>query len=327
MRHGAPTRDVYFYLHSLFKAYGHLSCTNRHDHVYGLLGIFRYITRVQDLPDCLQPNYRQDPLRTILIATRHVIVELQQFRIEEYVTYRSDVARQLPSWAWDWTSPPPPPPPPGIDESSVETPFTGRLPFTPACGAREMLRFLSAPSADSVAVLSTLQVEGIPLGRLAHLTAICAAPLTGVLTQVNQLLRETSAITGNVVRDDDLAEVLIAGYNENDAPATKDDLAKLADYRALLASPAHESSRAYVALEPSETQHAPLSDGIRRGREFEAAMQRICPQRRIFATDRGRVGLGPRTAEIGDHLVILAGCAMPVVIRAQGVQWRVVGPA
>jgi hypothetical protein len=55
------------------------------------------------------------------------------------------------------------------------------------------------------------------------------------------------------------------------------------------------------------------------------AMSIRCARKRIFARKGGYIGLGPADAQIGDVVVILVGCNVPVILRPSSNQWRFVG--
>ncbi|KAF5868260.1 putative heterokaryon incompatibility protein [Botrytis fragariae] len=47
--------------------------------------------------------------------------------------------------------------------------------------------------------------------------------------------------------------------------------------------------------------------------------------RRLFGTQNGRVGLTVASAMIGDSIVVLPGCSVPLVLRRDGTGWRLIG--
>ena len=51
-----------------------------------------------------------------------------------------------------------------------------------------------------------------------------------------------------------------------------------------------------------------------------------CVHRRVGRTSGGRICCLPRDSTIGDRLVILEGCEVPMVLRRTGQQYCVVGP-
>ena len=65
----------------------------------------------------------------------------------------------------------------------------------------------------------------------------------------------------------------------------------------------------------------------RRTQNFSDAVTRAVMGRRFFITRKGRLGLGPREIRIGDKVVILKGCYMPLVLRADGEFRILVGEA
>lgn len=53
-----------------------------------------------------------------------------------------------------------------------------------------------------------------------------------------------------------------------------------------------------------------------RGYMFMSALDNVISQRRLFLTRTGRIGIGPRVLEAGDHLCVIAGAQVPYVLRA-----------
>lgn len=51
----------------------------------------------------------------------------------------------------------------------------------------------------------------------------------------------------------------------------------------------------------------------------------VCYRRRLFETSTGLIGLGPQGAENGDHVTILVGARVPIVLRKEGDRYKVVG--
>lgn len=53
----------------------------------------------------------------------------------------------------------------------------------------------------------------------------------------------------------------------------------------------------------------------------------VCTGRRMFRTGTGRLGLGPAACREGDRVALFRGGNMPLVLRADGGSWRLVGAA
>ncbi|KAM0424974.1 hypothetical protein ACHAPT_009775 [Fusarium lateritium] len=65
----------------------------------------------------------------------------------------------------------------------------------------------------------------------------------------------------------------------------------------------------------------------RHSQNFSDAVTRAVMGRRFFITRKGRLGLGSPEIQLGDKIVILKGCCMPLVLRADGECWVLVGEA
>jgi hypothetical protein len=50
-------------------------------------------------------------------------------------------------------------------------------------------------------------------------------------------------------------------------------------------------------------------------------------RKKLFETRDGRLGIASRSIEIGDSIVLLQGCNLPMVIRPAGNKWKLVAPA
>jgi hypothetical protein len=60
---------------------------------------------------------------------------------------------------------------------------------------------------------------------------------------------------------------------------------------------------------------------------FEHSHGQATYRRRIFTTRKGYLGLASRALHRGDHICILRGCPVPVLLRRHGAQYQVVGEA
>ena len=59
--------------------------------------------------------------------------------------------------------------------------------------------------------------------------------------------------------------------------------------------------------------------------DFYAAAIRGCKNKRVFCTQNGAFGIGPRAAQTGDHIVLLYGSNAPCVLRTIGLYHQFVG--
>lgn len=68
--------------------------------------------------------------------------------------------------------------------------------------------------------------------------------------------------------------------------------------------------------------------GISKGAtEFEKLVNTTCFGRCMMQTDKDNIGLVPATSEIGDHVFLVKGSTVPIVLRPQGDKWELVGEA
>ena len=59
--------------------------------------------------------------------------------------------------------------------------------------------------------------------------------------------------------------------------------------------------------------------------EFTAALSFALFSRRLFITDKGRVGIGPMRMKVHDRITILFGSSLPAVLRSEGLAYGFVG--
>lgn len=60
---------------------------------------------------------------------------------------------------------------------------------------------------------------------------------------------------------------------------------------------------------------------------FKEAFVTACTQRRIFSTEKCHIGLGPRAMQPGDHVCLLEGATVPIILRPSKDGFKVVGEA
>lgn len=60
---------------------------------------------------------------------------------------------------------------------------------------------------------------------------------------------------------------------------------------------------------------------------FKEAFVTACTQRRIFSTEKCHIGLGPRAMQPGDHVCLLEGATVPIILRPSKEGFKVVGEA
>lgn len=78
----------------------------------------------------------------------------------------------------------------------------------------------------------------------------------------------------------------------------------------------HPWNKWYVPQKGSETKKNQDVPGDIR--EASLILEKLCHGRRLFVTDKGRLGIGPSGMSIGDEVCILEGSAVPIILR----RWR-----
>ena len=74
-----------------------------------------------------------------------------------------------------------------------------------------------------------------------------------------------------------------------------------------------------------EALDLPESFWIDLGVSFVKHVERILILRKVFLTSEGLLGLCPKGAEKGDHVCILPGADVPMILRPEGENFRLVG--
>jgi hypothetical protein len=123
----------------------------------------------------------------------------------------------------------------------------------------------------------------------------------------------------------DQGQTITAGFrNEKPAQFTLD----FAAFRLHLIREALKQGR-FITDELAPEGMAALEQVAQNGDvdEIYWAASRFCMGRKLFSTQRGMLGLGPRILKKGDLCCILFGAPVPFILRRDGEQYRLVGEA
>lgn len=60
---------------------------------------------------------------------------------------------------------------------------------------------------------------------------------------------------------------------------------------------------------------------------LHAGTCRRLDRKKLFQTRGGRLGIASRSIKSGDSIVLLQGCNLPMVVRPEGTEWKVIAPA
>ena len=91
--------------------------------------------------------------------------------------------------------------------------------------------------------------------------------------------------------------------------------------------PQLQQSRDFLStiLQPAKNRIPDTSPGTE-AREFLGRARYVCDQRSFIETREGYIGLAPQVAQPGDHVCVLLGCSIPMLLRpAPNLQYQVVG--
>lgn len=297
---GAP-RDIS--LCWLLRRLQSFEATKPVDHVFGLLGMYRKLQRLETLPELLRPDYSK-PLAVVLRdASRYAIEEerddITMFQyLNTYPATETD-PEDLPSWVPRWHLP------------QFKTGHPTDLPTffkahdgTPTCQVKD-----SHSYDPDVLRLKGIAVDGI---------AICSATILGRTT----ILRHLPWVVGKSgQRRPGFWRTLMAGENVNDGPATEAEASEYLDWARYFRARQTPVARATLLHELREAAAAGAGAGAAhdeaawRAARYDTAALKHSNGRVLFRTSAGNMGLGPRTLREGDVVAVLYGCRWPVVLR------------
>jgi len=85
------------------------------------------------------------------------------------------------------------------------------------------------------------------------------------------------------------------------------------------------SNRVKVSLYPSADDVSLLDGVAKKAAVFLGAVARFVPQRQLYVTKSGLVGLGPASMQPGDKLVYIDGARLLFVLRQRGQEYELIG--
>ncbi|OJD36452.1 heterokaryon incompatibility protein [Diplodia corticola] len=281
--------------------------TNLRDKVIALLGLTS-----QECRDALVPDYSKSITQIYAETAKYIIQSTGDLNILATNT-NSDrkSSPPLPSWVPDWAlfaSRPPTLLQPSVYQASG--------PYAACIG----------PSSDP----NVLEAGGIPIDRIAHVSdAIAPADVridTGALGRtVRKLYDQVLSASGSGSRtrhsddddddddDDRFWRTLVADRHQlppgdsssSPSPSYSSPApAAFADLFELFLHPSPQTQ----AKTTTTTTTAPLTTEI----------AQVLATRRVFVTERGRLGVGPAGGRVGDVVAVLMGGEMPFLLREVG---------
>ncbi|KAK6436499.1 hypothetical protein LTR95_007309 [Oleoguttula sp. CCFEE 5521] len=263
--------------------------TEPRDGVYAVLGLLP-----QDQVFDLRPDYTKPLAEVLVSATRSAIDNSQNLELFREIAHREDDLEygNIPSWAVR------------VDREfnflvdGEHLPGYHRLPES----SRDV-QSIEWERADPM----ILPVQGITVGNVVEVTAPLQHNRAQRVSadQLNRFCMSLKACCEAAARDCSLevslrglAEVLIAGTSIDGSRADTSAIDAAEELIAYLGEP----------REPTESSHALRKARVRC--EFGSAINR-----RMFITEDGKPGLGPRVMRQGDLVAVLRGASFPAILR------------
>ena len=303
-------------LAALFDKSMGLLASDPRDHVFGLLGLWTRSRgyRRAELPLALAPNYRKPVEHVFRDATRVALSEMNTFTIWQSLSHRSEeglLSDIFPSWALRLNQ--------HFDEDHDPTQMLINL-FAAdkgRCIEHPKIRFDND---------DTISARGICVGKVTDVTAAFQPEETSKPANLRAWTNEVVATAKTkrnpdekAVNYDNIPLALLAGVDVEDGSlaSSKDML----DFPAFLRVLNDE----HAVIPPYKSCTSATPDSIRAAAKFRRGIFVGSYNRRVFITDMGHIGVGPKLARAGDVVVILYGGRTPYVLRPFGEAHRLVG--
>ena len=282
------------------------NCTDLRDSIFGFLGLAR-----EDLVDAIRPDY-SIPLNQVLqrTAVKHIHCT-RSLSFFSFTTWKSKNERLIPTWVPDWPRLGP------FDLSGHEstqnmkrnqwakrTVRFGIIVDFKACATRKM-------SFDIINE-TTVMLNGHCLGQVkdispdaVHVDSVGLVSKQTVLQVRERWLKffdqfadHTAFPSSNLGRESPFWRILLGDHYIDYSRGWK--TCDKSDYEA------YQAFQRYLVPRGEVSQVA---------REYYTSFRIATVDRRLFATNRGYIGLGPPEMEKGDHVYILSGGNVPYILR------------
>ncbi|RMZ18085.1 hypothetical protein D0860_00089 [Hortaea werneckii] len=272
------------------------------DTVYALLGLWLKLQHQTKLHPLLAPDYHKSPDAVVCDATRYsaaVDSDLIHFRSLDHRCNPDPLEKKLPSWAASWYR---------VHDLTCDT-INFSLVFN--AHGRNWRRHFRPPSEDSSRILS---VRGKMVEHVRAVTEVIDPHKTpdhvvAIIEQLKTALSSFHHQDSALNISSRLGKVLIAGFDHLHKPATDD-----------LSVQGYADWFKYLRRENYWPPHWSMVDEsgaatLRNASRYDSAFWDVCRNRVLFATETGRLGVGPQTMKENDLASILYGCPYPVILR------------
>jgi hypothetical protein len=238
------------------------------------------------------PDYSKPTTEVYKHLTREIIKRHNNLSIICASQPSNTIQSDLPSWVPDWSSP----------SSHL---FLAQAPF-------DISSYCQTPSNITFSRdLSTLKVEGRSIATIGS---------TG------PTFEPTGSTLSSWLKDVKNWRTLIADWDNSSRPFVFDDFYQLYSSNVLDVEPSYPTNLAEGGRKKVKQRS---KKNVMR---FQTHMNAVCWNRRLAVIKRDWVkkeeeGLVPAKAVVGDQIVVLYGCRVPVVLRKSGEAWTFVGDA
>ena len=280
------------------------------DHIFALTGL--YMKVVHNTIDraktstLLEPDYSRSLSEVLRDATIHTLIEDETFRCFQFLDLRLDKSRDLdsvPSWVPRW------------DQPRLGRPQPLWSGFQ-CCGERNQHLVRDVIRSQTWKDKNVLLVHGIHIDRVDRVWQdVISASNNAEYPRYARQLREI--VKGLPDRSDESATRALASTlcESTDHQRPPIDSAVAEDHFEAWMAYVEKKKERPPSLAVLDAKWRSTSDGTLKAAQYNHAFTRVSGNRCVFLTARGRVGIGPRSTSPGDPLLILWGCAWPVIIH------------
>lgn len=312
-REGGPyvvTSGGHLNLTSLLSLTDDFRTTDPKDRIYALVGIFRHRNGQAELPTLLVPDYNRPQAHIYRDALKYLLQEIGTLSPLHRLSHRTSSeldAEGSPSWVprydreWD------------EEQDPVE-----------------LAKVWDASRSVSLHVSDHLDEDVLQLHGILSATITSAAEIfegsrgyAGAIELLDQVKNMTSELFEG--KDDPtcvetIGTTLIAGTNERMIQAEEEDIQAFSMFLKYI------KEEKCVPRGPGQ-DNVQLDETTRAATLYWLNLLMACNRRRVFTTEDGRLGVGPKALRKGDVVAVLFGGATPYILRPVGDEYQFLGQA
>lgn len=320
--HIEEERDRLWLTANLLASTRQLHATDPRDKVFGLLGIFRRrLWPTRDIPPTLQPDYNKSLAQVLRGATVYMMDHVEDLSTLIDVIHRSHEDLLYPAGSW---------------VRRLDRPWDNRGDPYPLFNANHLdagrgqdvkpwrsETFLANAEAEGVLSLQGFVLDVITAQSQMFAPDSAEAPSPEkILCFVDSVVAMHSRSTGRLPDRATLAYVLIGGTTAENEEATAQDLEDVHNMLKRLRVDAVGGNTSMTGVDAAASAEPLVENRTLKALRF------ACFQHRVFVTQRGYLGLGPKISQPGDIVAIVYGCRLLFVLRPRDDgDYYVVGPA